>query len=286
MEENLEPSYYDKACAGDIISKFRPLLVNGGYKLRDEDGKIVVTNPATSFDTPWHHVSHDPFLDCQKWHAILFELFSKTLPDGRAFVPSPCQQCWKVVVRPQTLLGLFSLLEIQLKLNRPSKCGVELRPYVFGLYGGYFYNHSLEEGLDCYKLIRNEVNQSDHLGTDIPVILKRGCTEYEQRVRHSTGWKVTPEQIAIETLVNKWFVTDDIKRTQSDHQISTVHSLWIEFAYSYGDQTYKLFTNGEPPSRLNVVQYETYHHLVDVSDEERAEAFDKFKRRYYYGYDL
>jgi len=286
MAEEQELSYYDKVCAGDIIDNFRALLMNGSYKIRDEDGRIVVTEPAVAFDTPWHHVAHDAFLDCQRWHSILFELFSKRLPPGRAFVPSSCQQCWKVVVRPQTLLGLFNLLELEMALGRPSKCGIEVRPYVFGLYGGYFYNHSLREGLDCYKVVREAVNNEEHLGKDVPVILKRSCTEYEQRVNHSQNWTITPEQIHIETLINKWFVSDHVMRTQTEIQINSVHSKWIEFAYSYGDETYKFFTNGEPPSRLGVVKYDTYHHLVDASDEELEEALQKYERRYPYGYDL
>jgi len=286
MAEVQETSYYEDVRAGDIIANFRPLLMNGSYKLREADGKIMVSDPAMAFDTPWHHVAHDAFLDCQKWHSILFDLFSRVMPAGKAFVPSSCQQCWKVVVRPQTLMGLFNLLELELALNRPSKCGIEVRPYVFGLYGGYFYNHSLEEGLECYKTVRKLVDGEEHLGEDIPVILKRSCTEYEQLVRNSMEWEITPEQVQIETLINKWFVSDGVMRKQSDIQIKSVHRKWIEYAYTNGDETYKFFTNGKPPSGLNVVSYDTYHHLADASDEEVEQALEKYKRRYPYGYDL
>ena len=72
---------------------------------------------------------------------------------GKKWVPSKCMGCWKVVVRLKTLKQLFSLLQLQMRMGRPSKCGIEVRESVNGLYGGYFYNHSLEEGLECYSAV-------------------------------------------------------------------------------------------------------------------------------------
>ena len=280
--ENPGYSYYDEVKANDIISKFRPLLQSGGYRLRDEDGKICVTQPSIAIDTPWHHVNHDAFLDCQRWHTVLFDLFSSTMPKAEAFVPSACQQCWKVVIKPKTLLGLFSLLDLEKHLMLPSKCGIEVRDYVNGLYGGYFYNHSLEQGLGCYKLVREKVDETPHLGKETSVILKRACTEYEKRLGDSTKWKVTGEQMFIETIVNKWFVKNDVIRKQPDHALATVHRRWIEWAYANGDVTYIHFTGGKPLHE----PVKTYHHLAEASEEERRKAFLEFGVKHRLGYDL
>jgi len=275
-------SYYDMVSDGDIIENFKPLLVTGGYRLRDEDGKICVTTPSLSWETPWHHIVHDHFLDCHRWHTIVFDLFSRVLPDEKSFVPSSCMNCWKVVVRPKSLLGLFSLMHLQMRLDKPSKCGIEIRPYVHGLYGGYFYNHSLQEGVECYKTIRAEVDQTPHLGEGVDVILKRACTEYEKKVGDSSKWEVTDRQLSIETMINKWFVRDNVFRTQPQYVISRVHKKWIEFAYANGDPTYMEFTGGKPLFRPPT----TYHHLADSSEEERKEAFEKFDRKCLFSYDL
>jgi len=275
-------SYYQMVCDNDIISKFRPLLRSGGYKIRDSDGKICVVTPSMAWETPWHHIAHDDFLDCQRWHSIMFDLFSRTMPPEQAFVPSACQQCWKVVVRPQTLLGLFALMHLQMRLDRPSKCGIEIRPNVFGLYGGYFYNHSLEEGLECYKLIRAEVDDTQHLGEKVPVILKRACTEFESKLGDSSKWEVSPAQLHIETLINKWFVRDDVARKQSHPIILGVHRRWIEYAYMNGDGTYLNFTDGKPLYK----PYKTYQHLVKAKKSTRENAFKNFARQAQYGYDL
>jgi len=277
-----EGSYYQEVVDNDIITMFRPLLERAGYILRDQDGKIVATSSSMAWDTPWHHLVHDAFLDCQKWHRVLFDLFSRAMPSNKKFVPRPCQQCWKVVVRPKTLLGLFALMRLQVGLNRPSKCGIEIRPYVSGLYGGYFYNHSLQEGLDCYAIVRQAVNETTHLGEETGIILKRACTEFEKECGDSTKWTVSEKQLQIETQVNKWFARDNIMRQQPTHAIANVHRKWIEWAYSNGDDTYLAFTNDKP--LFEPVQ--TYHHLLGASKQTRENALKKFKRQDFLGYDL
>jgi len=280
--EDLEGSYYQSVSDDDIISKFRPALQAGGFKVRAEDGKICVTSPALAWDTPWDHVVHGAFLDCQRWHTVLFDLFSRTLPPGQSFVPSGCQQCWKVVVRPKTLIGLFALLDLQKHLDRPSKCGIEVRHYVNGLYGGYFYNHSLEEGLDCYKLVREKVDETPHLGKEVSVILKRACTEFEKKMGDSSKWTVSARQIHIETLVNKWFSSNDIVMEQPQHAKANVHKKWIEWAYQNGDNTYLAFTGDKPLYK----PVKTYHHLATAEESVRDEAIKTFARKYHFPYDL
>lgn len=280
--EDFSGSYYQTVSDDDIIENFKPLLMSGGYRLRDEDGKICVTTPSMGWETPWHHIVHDAFLDCHRWHSVIFDLFSRNMPQGSSFVPSACQQCWKVVVRPSNLLGLFALMNLQVKLQRPSKCGIETRPYVHGLYGGYFYTHSLEKGIECYNAVREEVNITEHLGENIPVILKRACTEYEKKVGPSDEWKVSDRQIYIETLINKWFVRDNVLREQPSFVISRVHKKWIEWAYAHGDPTYINFTGGKPLYK----PYVTYHHLATSTEDIRNEAIKKFNKRTVFGYDL
>ena len=268
MKEEKIPSYYEQAKANDIISLVRPLLEQGGYKLRDGDGKIYVET-FMAFHTPWHHVHHADGLDCHTWHKIMFDVcFRQT---GKKFAPSPCHGCWKVVVRLQTLKQLFALLSLQMRMGRPSKCGIEVRETVNGLYGGYFYNKSLEEGLECYSAVRQEIDADPQLGPDVSVILKRACTEFELLCGPSDEWKVTPEQEGMEALINRWFVRDINQRTQPPHALATVHRRWIEWAYQNGDQTYLEFTDGKPiyPKVIS------YHHITEKPPEEQQEIFKR-----------
>jgi len=213
MTENQAPSYYDQAKANDIITMVKPLLQQAGYRLRDGDGKIYA-DTFMAFDTPWHHVYHADGLDCHTWHKILFDTIFQRF--GKKYAPSKCHGCWKVVVRPQNLKQLFALLNLQLRMGRPSKCGIEVRPTVNGLYGGYFYNHGIEAGLECYEAVRAEIDTDPLLGPDTPVILKRACTEFELYCGPSDEWVVNPEHAQIEQLVNKWFVRDIVQRSQPE----------------------------------------------------------------------
>ncbi len=251
-------SYYNGCVQQDIISVVRPLISAAGYKLRDCDGKFIA-DTTMAFDTPWHHVYHHPTLNCHLWNKIIFEFVSMAQEPGKRFVPRKCQECFKVVVRPNTLFQLFSLLELQKGMGRPAKCGIEVRDTVSGLYGGYFYNVGLENGLECYTEVRKAVDAHPNLGPDVKVLLKRACTEYELECGDSDKWEVTPEQNVLEDQVETLFINDIIHRTQPDHVIALVHRRWIEWAYAHNDETYKPFTNDEPL----YPPYVTYHHLAE-----------------------
>jgi hypothetical protein len=255
-------TYYEDLVANDIVDMMKPLLDANGYKIRWGDGKLHA-ELMMAHETPWHHIKHDGTLDCHTWHAILFDVvYQRT---GKKYVPIKCQECWKVVVRPKTLLGLFALEAIQKQLNRPSKCGIEVRETVHGLYGGYFYNHSRDEGLECYRVVRAAVDAEPLLGPDTKVLLKRACTEFEMKVGPSDEWEITDEQRHIEALIDRWVVQDPMVQEQPDYLVNRIHRRWIEFAFAAGDETYAHFTDGKPVHP----DYVTYHHLAEESKDDK-----------------
>lgn len=252
--------YYNEISRTDVVAYFKAQLERGGFYLRDVDGKLAMDS-RMSHDTPWHHIKH-AFMDCQMWHRIMFDFVSANM--ANPFVPSKCQNCWKVVVRPQTLKGLFALEAIQIALDRPSKCGIEVRKSVHGLYGGYFYNPSFYEGIERYKEVRKAVDDHPDLGRDISVILKRACTEFEHLVGDSKYWCVTPRQMELEQMCERYVETDTFIRRQPDHLVRNIHRRWIEYAFQNGDGTYAEYTGGESLYPV----YRTYHHLADATPEE------------------
>jgi len=254
-----EISYYDWIKANDIVEWCKPLIAQAGWAWREADGKLYAQLKPGIYDTPWHHVKSDYRLKCGLWHQIMFDMIGSKLPSGERFVPSKCQNCYKVVVRPKTLVQLFGLINLQKTLDRPSKAGIERRESVHGLYGGYFYNWGLAEGKECYNIVRKAVDEHENLGPETNVLLKRGCTEYEHACGDSDKWKITPEQLHIEALLDRWLITDDIEMRQPEKLIHNVHRKWIEFAYSYGDETYVKFTGGKPL----YPPYKTYQHFTD-----------------------
>ncbi len=148
----------------------------------------------------------------------------------------------------------MGLLKIEERLDVYSKCGVEVRKYVSGLYGGYFYIDNAEEGQDRYRQIRKLVD--DNLSEKVAVILKRGCTEYEMQYGRSDMWGFPDEkQLMKEKKIDEMYVVENHDLPQSDFLKAKAILGWIEFAFEHGDETYKQFTGGQTLGLLPV----TYH---------------------------
>ena len=261
---------YDHLKAYDVVKMLKPLLDTNFY-LRPEDGKLKARQVGISSETPWIHIRHGVGYDCGLWHQITFNVVVSQLPQDQKFVPRGCHKCWKVVVKPRTLQQLFNLLEVQRILDRPSKCGIEMRPTVGGLYGGYFYNHSVEEGLECYEIVKAQLLNNEHLaplvsevdseGRTTRIILKRGCTEYEHAIGDSSKWSITEGQDFIEDLIDEYIVNEQLSMQQPEHVVWSIKRRWIEFAFEHGDETYKEYTAGKPIAP----DYVVYHQPKEVT---------------------
>ena len=258
-------SYYRHLKANNIIDMLRPLLQSNGYSLRLSDGKFKAKKLSPDPNTPWIHIKHAQGFDCNLWHNIIFNIVSLKLPPGKQFVPRHCQSCWKVVVKPKTLQQLFNLLELEKSLGLPSKCGIEVRPEVHGLYGGYFYNRSHADGLKCYDIVKKALSENEILSVlldDVDenkrtknLLLKRACTEFEHTVGRSDKWEITNEQVAVEDLIERYFVNENLDLVQQEHMTWDIKQRWIEWAWQNGDSTYSRYTGDEPLYPA----YVTYH---------------------------
>ncbi len=254
--------YYITLADEDIIGRIEHLFRNEGYFIQQEDGKITA-ELKPSWETPWHHINDSSSFDCYRWHTIIFNVLG--------FIASGCMNCFKVVVRPDNLKQLFALLDLQLELDRPSKCGIEIRPNVRGLYGGYFYNHGLVAGLDCFRLVKDSMakdkvlspllDYKDEHGVSQKIILKRGCTEFEMKYGRSDQWCTTEKNLKLESLINAYIVKKS-SMVQTDIMIKNLHSRWVRFAWEHGDPTVDEFTSGVPLYPPVV----TYHHVVELRE--------------------
>lgn len=248
------------------------LLKNGYLIIRDKDGKLDFGPASMAWDVPWHFTVQRGILNCQLWSKVIFnEIFKKlppSLTNGKVWVPSGCQSCWKVVSRPKTVKQLFATADLQKRLGWHAKCGLEHRAHVFGLYGAYWYSRSIEQGVECYKLVRKEIDEDKFLGPNINVILKRGCTEMEMTAGPSDQYKLTKEQLEVESLIYECFNVDIVNRMQHAHAVDYVHARWIEYAYQWGDETVFEFLDPNKPPYPELV---TYHHLAEENQERQNE---------------
>ena len=227
----------------DLVNKLKPLLEKQGYILRADDAKFVPRNVATAWDAPWMYVQFDPIGRCDLYHRVFYNVLGH--------IHSFCRQCWKVVVRPFNLEQLFNLYELQREMGVPCKCGIELRRTVEGLYGGYFYTRSRDEGEARFREVRSLVDE--HLSPHVPVILKRYCTEFECGGEQIKGLgpsdeipeSVTAQEREMEAYIEAHFPRISPQTPMPKHLRAYVMKKWIHHAAEHGDKTYLRFTNGE-----------------------------------------
>lgn len=245
---------YEKLKSEDMIEVIQPIL-RAGYNFNME-GQLEAPKKIMATNTPWVFARQDANRHCEIWHKIWFGILG--------LLPSPCLECWKVVVRPKSLRDLFNLRDIQVEMDVPSKCGIEIRDTVFGHYGGYFYTDSYAQGVIRWAEVRQAVDA--RMDENTPVILKRGCTEFEAKFGDSSKWDehVTDEQRQLEAYLLTLMPYEN-NPPQMDMIKPNVMRRWIEFAWDRADPTVYEFTRGEPIHP----PYTKYHDDYDASDIKR-----------------
>jgi hypothetical protein len=265
-------NYLEKTPA-QRLSERRERICRGRKLLRSEDprssilthfeeygyflvgDKLINRNEELDSRIGWIYVNFSRNKKCVLWHHAIYDNFG--------YIPSPCYECFKVVVNPRTVKELFVLYERSKDLKINSKCGIEKRPFVFGPYSMFFYAHGLREGLRHYQEVRDTVNKS--FSTGVPVVLKRGCTLYELEMGPSDQWKVTPSQMEFESFL-KENISEEIMNweieaySQPEELMDVVKRTWLEWAYHIGDVTYLEFTGG----RSLFPKGATYHDNVET----------------------
>ena len=224
--------------------------------------------------TPW--VFAKPVMDrlCDRWFEIYFEMYN--------IVPRGCRNCWKISYRPENLTELFKVCELQAKMNKPSKCGVETRP-ISGNLGGYasFWYAPLTAGLRNARALQEEVRKLlvKGLSKDVSkkITLKRGCTEMEHFTLRQLGvgsdrWDTMAEQYDEVEKRAEPHLFDDPKPIIDQAEIMKVHTkmFWIERARDHGDKTY--LNHSEEASWIpTLVDYTTGQVAMDFESTWKGE---------------
>ena len=223
--------------ANQCYLKLKPLLQQGDLYI-GSDNRITRDHTAGIIESPWvmHNIDKRD-KNCALLHELTFKHYG--------VIPKQCFGCWKVVVRPKTVVDLFKLSELQETLTYPCKAGIETRAYVQANYGGYFYCDSKEEGRERREWVKQLVDK--HLAPDTDVYLKRACTEFEATFGDSDKWELDPMEEIYTAWINKYIDPDifgDGFEFASYVKLDTKVK-WLRFAAERGDMTYKEFTDGE-----------------------------------------
>jgi len=245
------PSLWEDLSKWDLIDRMKPLLQKGAYYYDPESCKIK-KHEVIAVNIPWIFIRRPKWMNCGVWHQVYFQCLKA--------IHSQCLECYKVVATPRTVRELFDLYELMQQMDFPSKCGVDMRPYTKALYGAYFYTKTLEDGERLYTIVREQI--SENISPDLPVILKRACTEFEMLRGDSANYEQTEDEKKWEEIVKANVDIPDWDGYQPDIVINHIKRLWIAWAYKSNDMTALEFNDGNDL----VVPLRTHHKEGDTQN--------------------
>ncbi len=169
-------------------------------------------------------------------------------------IPKYCFDCYKVIIEPRNVMELFKLLIVFEKLTLPNdntrKCMAEGRDDYSGTYKGYIYCRSIEEGKELRDIVRAVV--ADDVSPEIPVNLKRGCSEFAHAypgysptkpgavlMKYNKDWQVH-EDFVDANLFLQADVPDAKCGSNSTYSPSEIFAMqyWLSYAATIGDISY------------------------------------------------
>lgn len=201
-----------------VIGLLAPLF-DKGWQIRD-DGKIIPAKRVLAPDKPFRSanlIEHG--YECSWEMDILFEVVYQMRS-----VPIRCLSCYKVLLKPTTLADVLRIEAFQQAGGFPCKVGMEIRATVKRPWGAYWYCDTVEEGRDRYRYVKEWAEEN--LNNDWSILLKRGCTEYEQSCGRSDRWQQGPTQRATEDAINEAVIREPLTADQPQVIVDQLHIQW------------------------------------------------------------
>jgi hypothetical protein len=253
MPEKPAQSFYRNLAGLDVIASISDRMRREQWYMDPATGKYRANAIALDTDRPWVYTVTDPDMYCG-FYLLVF--------DVGGFVPRRCMKCWKVCAAPRTVDELFKIYALQTEVMVPSKwpckCGMDLRSYTPHRYGAYWYCQSKDQGLNRYERIRKLIDE--RISPDLPLILKRYCTEFEMKLGPTDKYQKPADADEIEDAIAAVVNWKDgmISAPQPESVKRHIMRRWIERAYSIGDMSCLAYNNNDPFYPPLV----TYHHEV------------------------
>lgn len=211
--------------------------IQSGAVCEDENGKLSLAQRARRQDFAF--IDNGPVMRCGFLNNFLFDQIYQ-----KQAVPKGCESCFKVKVLPRTLRELVALYEAALDIPYRSKWGVDFfNPHSQNIYAGYFFVDGLEAARALLAHLREAVAGKARIDEEVPILIKRGCSNYEVVLGPSESYSFAPELQAIESyLQTRWRQKEVARKNMAE----ILYAVWVPFAYQMGDDSYLDFTGGRP----------------------------------------
>jgi hypothetical protein len=221
---------------GASVAENIETAIKSGKLIRNGDGTLEFPERSDrAASGSFLLVKNAPPLGC---HFLLGFLFQTAYAESA--VPYGCSACYKIKVLPRTLRELVAAWQIAKRVDCLSKWGIDLgNPFSQNVYAGYMYVSGLDTARVFYNIMRQAMDSDPKLGPDVPMVIKRGCSEYEATLGPSDRYEFAPEMAELEALLIGRFKHRKVHRPKK-----VVVADWIDFAFRIGDDTYLDFTGG------------------------------------------
>jgi len=245
LYEELKSKNYVEVMLNDIA--------RGNYAVAEDDSlKQPKERMIPKLDSPWIWSGFDKVRLCTAWQGIYFSKYK--------FISRNCFHCWKIVLRLDKITTLFKVLELQTKMNKENpdryfgKCGLETRPYATykGRYAAFWYcsmeeGDGLEEAIQLAREVEDRVQKD--IATGLRVILKRACTEMEERFGPSNLWNYAESHHEVEDKLDELIDIAAYERLpQPKWLVEHIKTVWIERAFETNDKSVKEMVDHFPAS--------------------------------------
>jgi len=177
---------------------------------------------------------------CRSMNRFVFNLAY-----GRRQVPWHCRNCYKVKIQPRSLRQLLAVRRLFDAVQWATKCGLDIATWAGrGVYGGFVYCDGLEVARRAWHALRAQVDAAPQLGPDVPMRIKRGCTDYEMACGPSDRYRFDPAQEAVEC----WLVAR-LRPAPPQREVPMRMAIldWAKFAFQIGDETYRDVVGPQDP---------------------------------------
>lgn len=228
-----------RTVGGESIGANLAKAAASGMLLAHDDGTWSLETAPLAPEN-WRFGPKAPPFPCFKLMGFLFRGAY-----GRGTVPHGCRTCFKVQMKPRTLKELHASYEVAQSLPYAYKSGVGLSTrYQSGPYTTLFYLESLEQARHVHAEVAGLLARSASGLSDVPLVIKRGCTEYEIFCGPSDRFTFAPDLPEVEAALLSRLrpVAREIRTTVPP---KIVFMRWIQAAYQIGDATYKNYTGGK-----------------------------------------
>lgn len=241
----------------------RRSLMRGVLRINPDTG-LIDTSPAAHaafFDGNWLFFGHNTALrDCFTWHSVMFDCFD-------SFVPEFCRlRCYKVVVKTRNFFEAMRFRDTMLAAPRLCGCltplmgktGVDEREYTDGHFNGFIYCDGLNDAREKWKIVRQLLDAHVEDGANIPVIIKRTCTEFERKHGPTDGafWQsMSDEDLQFQRLLEDIYKGMKASSVQPDWMQNKVIARMVKWANTFSDKSWTRYFGCDDFLTMHAVTY-------------------------------